>query len=108
MYSSQVLHGTPMSVHEASRILGQSTLIVDDVHWLRTGGGDYSVAEYEGVIHGEKVFLHLMSIEMSNYWIVTWPEQALKRSDGIKLSEYDLSSITKNAEKALLERLAKD
>ena len=108
MYNAQRLPGTPMSSRMITALLEQPVLIVDNMQWVRTGGGECSVAEYEGIIQGEKVFLHLMSIEMSNYWIVTWPERNLKQGDGIKLSEYDLSSITKNAKDALQDILAKD
>jgi len=106
MYNAQRLPGAPMSSKTITALLEQPILVVDNMQWIRTGGGECSVAEYEGIIQGEKVFLHLMSIEMSNYWIVTWPESGLKRGKGIHLSEYDLSSITKNAKNALQERLS--
>ena len=107
MYVSQVVPGIPMSSKTIISLLEQPILVVDNIQWLRTGGGECSVAEYEGIIQGEKVFLHLMSIELSNYWIITWPERGLKRGKGIHLSEYDLSSITRNAKHALQEQLAK-
>lgn len=108
MYNAQRLPGTPMTSETIAALLKQPILVVNNMQWTRTGGGECSVAEYEGIIQGEKVFLHLMSIETSNYWIVTWPERGLKPGKGIHLSEYDLSSITKNAKSALQRRLTKD
>jgi len=108
MYNAQRLPGTPMSSKTIAALLEQPILVADNMQWVRTSSGECSVAQYEGIIQGEKVFLHLMSIEMSNYWIVTWPECGLKRGSGIYLSEYDLSSITKNAKNELQERLTKD
>ena len=108
MYNAQRLPGTPMSSKTITALLEQPILVADNMQWVRTGGGECSVAEYEGIIQGEKVFLHLMSIEILNYWIVTWPERGLKPSKGIHLSEYDLSSITKSAKNALQEMLTKN
>lgn len=97
----------PLSGQEIDVLLEQTTLVAGDVHWHRTGGGECSVAEYEGVIQGENVFLHLMSLEMSNYWIVTWPERGFKGKGGIKLTDDDLTTITKKLEIALKEKLTK-
>ena len=44
---------------------------------------------------------------MSNYWIVTWPERGFKCKEGIKLTDDDLTTITKKLEIALKENLAK-
>ena len=97
----------PITGQEIEALLKKSKLVVGDIHWHRTGGGEYSVAEYEGTIQGENVFLHLMSHEMSNYWIVTWPERGFKCKDCIKLTDDDLTTITQRFEIALKERLAK-
>lgn len=94
-----------LSGQEIDVLLEQPTLVAGDVHWHRIGGGECSVAEYEALIQDQKVFLHLMSHEMSNYWIVTWPERGFKVKGGIKLTDGDLTIITKKFEIALKERL---
>lgn len=105
MHSSLNIPGKPMSPKDINGLLKRSELVVGHVTWHRTGDDENAIAEYEGIIFEEKMFLHLMSQEMTNYWIVTWPESSLKLEDGIRLIDYDLESITMNAEKCLNNRL---
>ena len=104
MYNSIHVNGTPMPKREIEALLKLPKLFINGITWHRTGGGENAVAEYEGLIYGEKVFLHLMSLEMSNYWIVTWPDAHLKQGNGIRLVEYDLGSITNNAKRSIGNR----
>ena len=92
----EFIPGNPMSHSAIVDILSKHDLIVGAVMWDRLINCDaHTVAQYETSIYGENVFLHLMSYEMTNYWIISSPHKDLKEhKDGIRLYHYDLISIT--------------
>ena len=105
----QFISGEPMQPSEIDKLLSLPDIVLGSVTWHKLiDRASDTVAEYEGVISGQKLFLHLKSYETTNYWIITWPDRNLKQDNGIKISDYDLSSITRKATNALQERQAKD
>jgi len=85
---------------EIHDLLSKTDIVInDEVTWHKLNDCvDYAVAEYEGDIRGLKVFLHLMSHETTNYWIITYPHKSMKDlGQGMVLYDYNLSDITKQA-----------
>ena len=82
---------------EIDNLLSKTDIILDSITWHKLiDRASDTVAEYEGTIHGKKVFLHLKSYETSNYWAVTYPDRCMSSlGQGIILFDYDLYSITK-------------
>jgi len=89
-----------MLASQIDELLSETDIVIDDdVTWHKLNDCvDYAVAEYDGNIQGQKVFLHLMSHETTNYWIVTYPHKSMKSlSQGMVLFDYNLNNITKQA-----------
>jgi len=99
----EYITGEPMLASEIDELLSKTDIVLDDVTWRKLENCvDHAVAEYDGIIRGQKVFLHLMSHETTNYWMVTYPHKSMKDlGQGMVLFDYNLSDITKLADSLL-------
>ena len=75
----------------------------DGILWRRVDDVDYSVAEFVTEMHGEKVYLHLLSQERDNIWVITWPGRELKPfAEGIKITDFDVNKASLSALEKIL------
>ena len=99
----QHITGEPMLASEIDELLSRTDIVLGDITWHKlVDCVQYAVAEYDGFIQGQKVFLHLMSHETTNYWVITYPHKSMKALEqGMVLFNYNLSDITKLADSML-------
>ena len=84
-----------MRASEIDELLLMNEIIFDSVTWRKLENCvDNAVEEYEGVVCGRKIFLHLLSYETTNYWLITYPHKSMNSTgQTILLFHYELNVI---------------